>query len=111
MQKYYISSARELSRLIGVTKAPVIQHFSETISGSSTIRSFDQELRFQDVSMKLIDSYSRPSFNNAAAMEWLVIRIDMLSLLTFTSSLLFLVTIPEGTIDPSKHFAMNPVSS
>ncbi|KAH9652208.1 ABC transporter C family member 3 [Citrus sinensis] len=31
-QQYYIPSARELSRLVGVCKAPVIQHFSETIS-------------------------------------------------------------------------------
>ncbi|KAH9804136.1 ABC transporter C family member 3 [Citrus sinensis] len=32
-QQYYISSARELSRLVGVCKAPVIQHFAETVSG------------------------------------------------------------------------------
>ncbi|CAI8596274.1 unnamed protein product [Vicia faba] len=31
-QKYYIPSGRELSRLVGVCKAPVIQHFAETIS-------------------------------------------------------------------------------
>ena len=60
MQQYYIPSARELSRLVGVCKAPVIQHFAETISGSTTIRSFDQEARFQDTNMKLMDGYSRP---------------------------------------------------
>ncbi|CAI9088254.1 OLC1v1022535C1 [Oldenlandia corymbosa var. corymbosa] len=101
LQQYYISSARELSRLIGVSKAPVIQHFSETISGSSTIRCFDQEVRFQDTSMALIDAYSRPNFHNAAAMEWLCVRIDALALITFTLSLLFWVSVPEGTIDPS----------
>ncbi|CAI9088256.1 OLC1v1022537C1 [Oldenlandia corymbosa var. corymbosa] len=101
LQQFYISSARELSRLIGVTKAPVIQHFSETISGSSTIRSFDQEPRFKDTSMTLIDAHSRPIFHNAAAMEWFCVRIDALSLITFTLSLLFWVSVPEGTIDPS----------
>ncbi|KAK5786563.1 hypothetical protein PVK06_041200 [Gossypium arboreum] len=40
-QQYYISSARELSRLVGVCKAPVIQNFAETILGATTIRSFD----------------------------------------------------------------------
>ncbi|PIM98434.1 Xenobiotic-transporting ATPase [Handroanthus impetiginosus] len=71
LQRYYIAAARELARLCGICKAPVIQHFSETISGSTTIRSFDQEPRFHDISMKLIDGYSRPKFYTAAAMEWL----------------------------------------
>ncbi|KAL0399136.1 UNVERIFIED_CONTAM: ABC transporter C family member 3 [Sesamum radiatum] len=101
LQRYYIASARELARLCGVCKAPVIQHFSETLSGSSTIRSFDQERRFRDLSMRLIDGYSRPKFYTAGAMEWLCIRLDVLSLVTFAFSLIFLIVIPEGTIDPS----------
>ncbi|KAK3032480.1 hypothetical protein RJ639_037293 [Escallonia herrerae] len=102
LQQYYIPSARELARLVGVCKAPVIQHFAETISGSTTIRSFDQASRFRDTSMKLIDGYSRPKFNTAGAMEWLCFRLDMLSSFTFAFSLVFLISIPEGTIDPSK---------
>ncbi|KAJ0045919.1 hypothetical protein Pint_03928 [Pistacia integerrima] len=100
-QQYYLPSARELSRLIGVCKAPVIQHFAETISGSTTIRSFDQELRFKDTNMKLMDGYSRPKFHSAAAMEWLCFRLDMLSSITFAFSLIFLISIPQGVIDPA----------
>ncbi|KAL5548580.1 hypothetical protein UlMin_003811 [Ulmus minor] len=99
-QQYYIPSARELSRLVGVCKAPVIQHFAETISGSTTIRSFDQDSRFQDTNMKLTDGYSRPKFHIAGAMEWLCFRLDMLSAITFAFSLIFLISIPEGVIDP-----------
>ncbi|KAI8552989.1 hypothetical protein RHMOL_Rhmol06G0310300 [Rhododendron molle] len=65
LQQYYIPSARELARLNGVCKAPVIQHFAETISGSTTIRSFDQESRFKELSLKLIDGHSRPNFYTA----------------------------------------------
>ncbi|CAK9166893.1 unnamed protein product [Ilex paraguariensis] len=100
-QQYYIPAARELARLIGVCKAPVIQHFAETISGSTTIRSFDQESRFRDTNMKLIDGYSRPKFHSSGAMEWLCIQLDMLSLITFASSLVFLISVPVGAIDPS----------
>ncbi|TYH46430.1 hypothetical protein ES332_D11G335000v1 [Gossypium tomentosum] len=99
-QQYYISSARELSRLIGVCKAPVIQNFAETILGATTIRSFDQEKRFQDTNMVLTDSYSRPKFHVAGAMEWLCFRLDLLSSVTFVFSLFFLISIPEGIIDP-----------
>ncbi|KAK8620541.1 hypothetical protein V6N13_067014 [Hibiscus sabdariffa] len=100
-QQYYISSARELARLVGVCKAPVIQNFSETISGATTIRSFDQESRFQQQNMILMDAYSRPSFHVSGAMESLCFRLDMLSSITFAFSLFFLISIPEGIIDPA----------
>ncbi|PON43468.1 ATP-binding cassette containing protein [Parasponia andersonii] len=100
-QQYYIPSARELARLVGVCKAPVIQHFAETISGSTTIRSFDQESRFRDTNMKLMDGYSRPKFSLAGAMDWLGFRLDMLSAVTFAFSLVFLISVPEGVIDPA----------
>ncbi|MCL7040581.1 hypothetical protein MKW94_012127, partial [Papaver nudicaule] len=99
-QQYYIPGARELARLVGVCKAPVIQHFAETISGSTTIRSFSQEPRFMDTNLKLTDAYSRPKFYNATAMEWLCFRLDMLSSVTFAFSLIFLISIPQGVIDP-----------
>ncbi|XP_061990937.1 ABC transporter C family member 3-like [Rosa rugosa] len=99
-QQYYIPSARELARLVGVCKAPVIQHFAETISGSTTIRSFDQESRFRDTNMKLMDGYGRPKFYTAGAMEWLCFRLDVLSSITFAFCLIFLISVPEGVIDP-----------
>ncbi|KAI8006859.1 ABC transporter C family member 7 [Camellia lanceoleosa] len=75
--------------------------FFETISGSATIRSFDQESRFIETSVKLIDGHSRPKFYNAAALEWLCLRLYMLSAITFIFSLVFLIFAPPGTIDPS----------
>ncbi|GMI89861.1 ATP-binding cassette C3, MULTIDRUG RESISTANCE PROTEIN 3, multidrug resistance-associated protein 3 [Hibiscus trionum] len=99
-QKYYISSARELARLIGVCNAPVIQNFSETVSGATTIRGFDQESRFQQKNMILMDAYSRPMFHSNSAMFWLCFRLDMLASITFAFSLFFLISIPGGIIDP-----------
>ncbi|CAN1290514.1 ABC transporter C family member 3 [Linum perenne] len=98
-QQYYIPAARELSRLVGVCKAPLIQHFAETISGTTTIRSFDQQSRFQHTSMELTDAYSRPKFHTAGAMEWLCVRLDFFSSITFAFSLFFLISFPG--IDPS----------
>ncbi|BAT84282.1 hypothetical protein VIGAN_04160600 [Vigna angularis var. angularis] len=99
-QQYYVPSARELSRLIGVCKAPVIQHLAETISGTSTIRSYDQQSRFRETNMKLTDGYTRPKFSVSGAIEWLRFRLDMLSAITFAFSLLVLISIPPGIIDP-----------
>ena len=103
-QRYYIDTARELARLAGVCKAPIIQHFAESISGMMTIRSFNQESRFVDTNFHLSDDYSRPKFYNAGAMEWLCFRLDMLSSITFAFSLIFLISIPKGFIDPGRFF-------
>ncbi|KAJ7005027.1 hypothetical protein NC653_009750 [Populus alba x Populus x berolinensis] len=94
-QQYYIPPARELSRLIGVCNSPVVQNFAETISGATTIRSFDQESRFEEINMKLTDAYSRPKFHNSAAMQWLCFRMDMFSSITFAFCLFLLVSFPE----------------
>ncbi|XP_061366697.1 ABC transporter C family member 3-like isoform X2 [Gastrolobium bilobum] len=99
-QRYYSASARELARLVGICQAPVIQHFSETISGSTTIRSFEQESRFNDMNMKLIDRYSQPKLYNACAMEWLNFRLDILSTITFAFCLVFLISFPNSITVP-----------
>ncbi|VAH58470.1 unnamed protein product [Triticum turgidum subsp. durum] len=99
-QRYYIETARELQRLVGVCKAPIIQHFAESITGSTTIRSFGKENQFVSTNSHLMDAYSRPKFYNAAAMEWLCFRLDTLSSFTFAFALVFLISLPTGIIDP-----------
>ncbi|OQU86955.1 putative ABC transporter C family member 15 isoform X3 [Sorghum bicolor] len=100
-QSYYISSARELARLVGIKKAPILHHFSETISGAATIRCFNQGELFLRKSLTLIDDYSRITFHNAAAIEWLCVRINFLFNLVFFVMLVILVSLPHDTIDPS----------
>ncbi|CAJ1963971.1 unnamed protein product [Sphenostylis stenocarpa] len=100
-QRYYSASARELARLVGTCQAPVIQHFSETISGSTTIRSFEQESRFNDINLKLIDRYSQPKLYSATAIEWLNFRLDVLSTLIFAFCLVFLISFPNSITTPS----------
>ncbi|KAL6578332.1 hypothetical protein OROMI_010660 [Orobanche minor] len=98
--QYYMPASRELSRLHRVCEAPVIQYFSETILGITTIRSFDQVSRFQAAYMKIVDAYSRPEFQVAAAMKWLLLRVDIFSCITFTF-LLVLSTYFRKSINPA----------
>ncbi|KAJ4754875.1 ABC subfamily C transporter [Rhynchospora pubera] len=99
-QRYYIETGRELSRLIGVCWSPIIQQFTETLTGSTTIRSFGKEMDFKGRNGRLMDDYSRPNFYSTAAMQWLSLRLEMLSSLIFALCLVFLVTIPANLIDP-----------
>ncbi|KAF5778223.1 putative ABC-type xenobiotic transporter [Helianthus annuus] len=100
-QAYYITTARELARMIGIQKSPIQHHFSESISGASTIRCFNQEIRFLSKCFRVIDDYSRVTFHNTATMEWLCVRINFLFNLVFFILLVVLVHLPRASIDPS----------
>ncbi|CAN6289820.1 unnamed protein product [Urochloa humidicola] len=99
-QRYYIDTARELQRLEGVCKAPIIQHFAESITGLTTIRSFGKENQFVATNSHLMDADSKPKFYNTGARGWLCFRLDALSSLIFSFSLIFLINLPTGLIDP-----------
>lgn len=100
-QRYYTPTARELSRMSGVERAPILHHFAESLAGATTIRAFDQRDRFISSNLTLIDNHSRPWFHVASAMEWLSFRLNLLSHFVFAFSLVLLVTLPEGVINPS----------
>lgn len=107
MQVYYISTARELARMVPVQQAPILHHFSESIAGATVIRSFKQEDRFWKTNVDLIDNYSRVAFHNSGTMEWLCVRINFLFNLVFFLLLIILVSLPRSAIDPSKHFTVH----
>ncbi|CAH1428095.1 unnamed protein product [Lactuca virosa] len=100
-QRYYIPTARELARLAGIERAPILHHFAESLTGAATIRAFHQQDRFIEKNLYLIDNHSRPWFHNVAAIEWLCFRLNQLSNFVFAFSLILLVTLPDGIINPS----------
>ncbi|KAK6254242.1 hypothetical protein QUC31_015962, partial [Theobroma cacao] len=100
-QAYYITTARELARIVGVQKAPVLHHFSETIAGAATIRCFDQEEQFFTRILNLIDDFSCIAFHNSATIEWLCVRVNFLFNIGFFLVLVFLVSLPTLAVNPS----------
>lgn len=102
MQVYYITTARELARMVGMQKAPILHHFSESMAGAATIRCFKQENRFLREVICLIDDHSRTAFHNYGTMEWLSVRINFLFNLVFFMVLVILVSLPRSSLDPSE---------
>jgi len=100
VQRYYVSSARELVRINGTTKAPVMNYASESILGVVTIRAFAATERFIHSNMELIDTDATLFFHTVAAQEWVLIRVEALQSLTIITAALFLVLVPPGVISP-----------
>ncbi|KAG0453156.1 hypothetical protein HPP92_025512 [Vanilla planifolia] len=101
LQKYYMASSRELVRIVSIQKSPIINLFGESIAGASTIRGFGQEKRFIKRNLYLLDCFARPFFCSLAAIEWLCLRMELLSTFAFAFCMALLVSFPHGSIDPS----------
>ncbi|CAM6128490.1 unnamed protein product [Calypogeia fissa] len=99
MQRYYIKTARELQRLSGISRSPIIHHYGESIAGAVTIRGFDRSEAFLLKILELYDKYGRINFHSFSAIQWLVFRLEMLSNCVFTFALFYAVTYIGG-LDP-----------
>ncbi|XP_029126430.1 ABC transporter C family member 10 [Cajanus cajan] len=97
LQRYYFASAKELMRMNGTTKSFVANHLAESAAGAVTIRAFDEEDRFFQKSLDLIDVNASPFFHSFAANEWLIQRLETVSAVVLASAALFMVVLPPGT--------------
>ncbi|KAI8146868.1 P-loop containing nucleoside triphosphate hydrolase protein [Fennellomyces sp. T-0311] len=73
---YYLRSSRELKRLNSVNRSPIYSHFTETLSGVTTIRAFGQQRKFLSAMYEKIDSYLSPYYLLWMVNRWLLIRME-----------------------------------
>lgn len=99
-QGYYLSSSRELTRLDSITKAPVIHHFSESITGVMTIRSFRKQDRFSQENVNRVNANLRMDFHNNGSNEWLGFRLELIGSFILCISAAFMVLLPSNIIRP-----------
>ncbi|KAL6214873.1 hypothetical protein ACLB2K_014305 [Fragaria x ananassa] len=97
---YYLASSRELTRLDSITKAPVIHHFSESISGVMTIRSFRNQNKFTKENVRRVNANLRMDFHNNGSNEWLGFRLELLGSLILCISTLFMILLPSSIVKP-----------
>ncbi|KAG8389480.1 hypothetical protein BUALT_Bualt02G0233800 [Buddleja alternifolia] len=97
---YYLATSREITRLDGITKAPVIHHFSESITGVMTIRCFRKQEFFCEENVKRVNANIRMDFHNNASNEWLGFRLELLGSFLLCTSALFMIVLPSSIIKP-----------
>lgn len=97
---YYLSSSREITRLDSITKAPVIHHFSESISGVMTIRCFRKQGRFCQENVDRVNANLRMDFHNNGSNEWLGFRLELIGSVILCISTMFMILLPSSIIKP-----------
>lgn len=78
IQKVYIATSRQLKRLESVSRSPIYVHFSETVTGSSSIRAYGVGERFVAHSDELTDINHSTYFPSVVASRWLATRLEFI---------------------------------
>ncbi|CAG7728120.1 unnamed protein product [Allacma fusca] len=109
IQRFYVSSSRQLKRLESVSRSPVFSHFSETLTGATTIRAFSVQNQFIDESLRTVDSNQMAYFPSICANRWLAIRLEGLgNCIAFFAALFAVISHPSaGFVGLSIAYALN----
>ncbi|KAF9307887.1 CD9 antigen, partial [Linnemannia elongata] len=100
VMSYYIAASRAFKRIESVARSPMYQHFSETLSGVSTIRVVGCSQRFIDENASRSDDSSNAHFVWAMGNRWLNVRLECLGSVIVLGASVFAV-LARNTLSPS----------
>ena len=87
--QFYRRSSREFKRIDAVLRSSLYSHFSESLSGIATIRSYGESDRFCEDNVSRMDIENRAYYLTIINQRWLGIRLDFLgSLLTLAVAII-----------------------
>jgi ATP-binding cassette, subfamily C (CFTR/MRP), member 1 len=89
--RYYISATRDLTRLDGTLRSPIINLLAETIPGSTTIRAFNLDQIFLDKFHDRVDDYYKIRYCISGVNQWFGMMLDLLSVTFFLFLIVFTV--------------------
>ncbi|KAG0700067.1 ABC protein [Suillus ampliporus] len=91
---FYRASAREVKRLDSMLRSVLYAHFSETLTGLPTIRSYGEMKRFIVANRYHVDLEDRALYLTITNQRWLAIRLDFIGgVLVFLVALLAVVDV------------------
>ncbi|KAG0249050.1 Multidrug resistance-associated protein 1, partial [Linnemannia exigua] len=100
VMSYYMASSRAFKRIESVAKSPMYQHFSETLSGVSTVRVLGCSQRFIDENASRSDISSNAHFVWAMSNRWLDVRLESLCSVIVLGASVFAV-LARDSLSPS----------
>ena len=76
VRRKYMGSAREIKRIDGVTKSPILVDLSAAVEGLATLKAYCLKTRITDTFHQQLDENGRVWFSLLIANRWLGIRLD-----------------------------------
>lgn len=110
IQQLYSKSSREVKRIEAIVRSPLFAHFSETLTGLPTIRSYKIEEDFIKQNLKLVDTNIKPWFVQFMLQRWLGIRLEFIGVSILLAGGLFMAaarhTISPGIVGVTMSYSM-----
>lgn len=97
ISRYYMKTSRELTRLESISRSPMLNHFTETLSGSKFIRCFKQVDNFIKQNQIKINENMKLNYSKCACEQWMRLHLGLLSAV-FLSSLFIAAIIFRNSI-------------
>merc|ERR1719242_1530832 len=79
LQKYFLSTSRELKRLVSISNAPIYSNFSETMSGTKTVNAFGRSGDFIKRNEDRVNTNQQARFAIFCGYRWFGIRLNLIS--------------------------------
>ncbi|XP_067675287.1 multidrug resistance-associated protein 1-like [Haliotis asinina] len=87
IQRGYISTTRQLTRMASVSQAPVISFFNEAASGTSVIRALAALGGFWKTFARKVDFNCKFTFYSALCNRWLSVRLNFIGNIILTTAI------------------------
>lgn len=115
--RYYLATSRELKRIDAVTRSPIFAWFSESLSGTSTIRAFHQQSIFIAANQRRIDHNQICYLPSISVNRWLSVRLEFVGAMIIVTvaflamSALITTGVDAGLVGLVLSYALNTTSS
>lgn len=112
-----MATSRELKRLDAVSRSPIFAWFSESLSGLSTIRAFNQQSVFISRNEARLDRNQICYLPSISVNRWLAVRLELVGasiiLVTAILAVAALITtgVDAGLVGLVLSYALNTTSS
>uniref|UniRef100_A0A1B6E9X5 ABC-type glutathione-S-conjugate transporter n=1 Tax=Clastoptera arizonana TaxID=38151 RepID=A0A1B6E9X5_9HEMI len=110
IQRFYLSTSRQLKRIECVSRSPIFSHFSETINGAPTIRAYKAEHKFIKVNEDKVDKNQMCLYPSMISNRWLSVRLETVgNVIIFFAAILAVIrrdSMEAGTAGVSISYAL-----
>ena len=101
VQTVYVSTSRQLKRLESISRSPIYSHFSETLTGATTIRAFGMNQEFITESERKVDFNNVCYYPSIIGYRWLSILLENTGNLVTFGAAIFAV-LAGGSVEPGQ---------
>jgi len=97
--KYYISASRDLTRMEGILKTPVLNLVTEVLPGTSIIRAYKYEKEYFNIYNSRVDELFKTLLFKCGTECWFGVSMDLVAFLFMTFLIVFAVFF-ENSFNP-----------